>query len=92
MDRKAALKVLSRHLEGYRTLSYEQLTQLVGKAPETGEDGSFQLEIQVLWDSTPGGDVRVVGSVDDGGLRALFPLTDGFIVNSQGGFVDEPAQ
>ena len=91
MDRKTALKVLSRRLEGYRTLSYEQLTQLVGKATETSEDGNFQLEIQVFWDSMPDGGVRVVGSVDDGGQRAFFPLTDGFIVTSQGGFVDEPA-
>jgi hypothetical protein len=33
--------------------------------------------------------VRVIGLIDDGGVRALVPVTNGFIVSPQGCFIGE---
>jgi hypothetical protein len=47
----------------------------------TGCSGTaFQIEIQILWDGKPNGDVRVLGAIDDGGWRAFLPLTSDLIV------------
>ena len=37
----------------------------------------------------PGGNVRVIGSIDDGGWRAFVPLSDSFIKAADGRFVGE---
>jgi len=34
----------------------------------------------VFWDGRPGGDIRVLASIDDGGWRAFFPLTETLVV------------
>jgi len=49
----------------------------------------YQIEIQVFWDSWPGGNVRVMGAVDDGGWRAFIPVSRGFIMAPDGSFVGE---
>lgn len=46
-----------------------------------GDSGTdYQIEIEVMWDGKGGGDLRVLGSIDDGGVRAFCPLCDSFIV------------
>jgi hypothetical protein len=54
-----------------------------------GSGAEYQLEVQVFWDQKTGGNVRVIGSIDDGGLRAFFPLTNSFITAPDGTFVGE---
>ena len=49
----------------------------------------YQLEIVVHWDHRPAGSLRIIGTVDDGGLRALKPLADDFILTADGILVDE---
>ena len=49
----------------------------------------YQIEIEVFWDDKPNGDVRVIGCIDDGGLRAYFPLAEAFIKNPSDEFVGE---
>jgi hypothetical protein len=39
----------------------------------------YQIEILILWDSTPNGVIRVLGFIDDGGWRAFVPLTDSIL-------------
>ena len=48
--------------------------------------------IEVFWDSPhdPGGDLRVIASIDDGRfLSALSPLSAGFMMDPDGEFVGE---
>jgi len=45
--------------------------------------------MQVFVDDMSRQTLRVMGSVDDGGWRALSPLTDSFILAPDGSFVDE---
>jgi len=49
----------------------------------------YQIGIQVFWDGKAGGNVRVLGRIDDAGLSAFFPVPDDFIMAPDGGFVGE---
>lgn len=93
MDREEATSHLAQQLLAYRAMPYAQLATLIGTV-ETAEirapSGTlYQLEFQFFWDSEPKGDIRVLGSIDDGGLRAFFPLSQDFIITPDGTFVGE---
>jgi hypothetical protein len=94
MDKNEAIALLARELDLFRRESYVDLAGRVDRDPVTreriGDSGvSYQLEIQFFWDAAPGGNVRVMGSVDDGGWRAFVPITDSFIKAADGSFVGE---
>jgi hypothetical protein len=93
LNKEEAKQILAQRLERYRQLSYEQLKARRGEVEteETvGPSGAwYQLEFEVFWDGKPNGDIRVLGSIDDGGLRAFAPLCDSFAKNSGDGFVGE---
>ena len=93
MDNLEARQILRRHLETYRSRSYAQLTELIGE-PHACElsapsGKSYQVEVEALWDNQPDGNVRVMGSIDDGGWRAFVPLTQSFIMACDGSLVGE---
>ena len=84
MDSQEAIAVLRENLNEYRRLTYSDLQAKVGEdrhfqivAPSGTE---YQVEVQVFWESDPGGSLMVVGSVDDGGLRAFMPLCETLVV------------
>jgi hypothetical protein len=88
MNIPEAKSILRDHLSVYKSQSYSDLVKLVNTVETMDAKGPsgkmYQLEIQFLWDDKPNGDIRVMGSVDDGGLRAFFPVTDSFIVTANG--------
>jgi hypothetical protein len=47
---------------------------------EAASGRAYQLEVTIVWDHKPDGAIRVLGSIDDGGLRAFFPLTESRLV------------
>ena len=93
MDREEATSILARQLMPYRAIPYAQLATLIGTvetAEITAPSGTrYQLEFEIFWDSEPKGDIRVLGSIDDGGLWAFFPLSLDFIVAPDGTLVGE---
>ena len=93
VNKSEAKTILGERLTRYRESPYEDLARLVGSCETeeiTGPSGVvYQLEYQVVWDGKPGDDVRVMGCIDDGGIRAFLPLTDDFIKASDGRFVGE---
>lgn len=103
MDKTEMGKVLSEHLAGYRSRSYDELVALVrAKHVDTmqvmGPAGTeYQLEFSFFWDGKPGGDVRVIGSIDESPHRPIFrwlpiyasAVTDSFIMSPEGKFVGE---
>lgn len=94
MDRREAETILAAELAQLRTESYGALVQRLLDKQETperiGASGTrYQLELQAFWDGEPHADLRVIGSIDDGGWRAFVPLTDSFIRSPDGGFVGE---
>src|SRR5437660_7522336 len=93
MNEQLAYSLIDTELRRLRKLTYSELVVLVGK-PETkkvvGEDGkTYQLEIDAVWDSKKSEDVRLIVAADDGGWRALKPLTHDFIMRPDGTFVGE---
>ena len=93
MDKEEAKSLLASELQKYRDRSYESLCSLLHNIDtyeiEAQSGVLYQLEIQAMWDNKPDGDLRIVAGIDDGGLRAYFPLTDSFILSPDGKFVDE---
>lgn len=93
MNEDVAYVLIDAELRRLLELPCSELINLIG-TPETkeviGEDGkSYQLEIEAIWDIARAEDVRVIVSVDDGGWRALKPLTQDFGMRPDGSFVDE---
>src|SRR5262245_3544549 len=93
MDRKEAGALLLEQLAAYRARPYADLIAAIGQVGSVeiaGPSGRpYQVEVNVLWDDRPGGNVRVLASIDDGGLRSFAPLTDSFIKAPNGSFVGE---
>jgi hypothetical protein len=93
MDNAEASSLLKGHLAAYRLRPYGELLTLLGK-PQVAELRSasgrtYHVEVEVLWEGRPGGALRVLGSIDDGGWRSLRPLSDDFILAPDGRFVGE---
>jgi hypothetical protein len=94
MDKNEAKAILQAELEKVRGWDYLSLLQLLDdlEAYEVrGPSGvPYQMEVQAMWDDQPGGNLRVMLSIDDGGfLSAFAPLTDSFILSPGGQFMGE---
>jgi hypothetical protein len=86
MNNTEAQKVLREQLALFSGHSHLELTRLVeGKRVEayaihTKGGKTYQVEIQFFWDDQPGNTIRILGSVDDGGIRAFSPLTESVLI------------
>ena len=84
MNKTEAKAILAEQLDRYRSKSYRELMILVGDVDAyeiPGPSGRFyQVEILVMWDHKPRGNLRVGGAIDEGGWSAFCPLSDDFIV------------
>ena len=93
VDKEKAKDILTKELEAYRKQSYEDLLRLINTQDTqevTGHSGTvYQLEFQAVWDGKKDGNLRIIGAIDDGGLRAFTPLTEGFIIAQDGSFIGE---
>ncbi len=94
MNTDEALQVLEGELAGYRDQPYAELARRVQSGPVVREcqgrsGASYQMEVECDWDDRPGGNIRVMASIDDGGWRAFVPLTRSFIKSADGSFVGE---
>lgn len=96
MDKQDALGALRQRLARMRVQSYTDLVANWLDQPESvqilGRSGvEYQVEIEGFWDDPrqEGGNLRIFGSIDDGGWRAFSPLTDSFIVAPDGSFIGE---
>ena len=93
VDKDRARAVLIERLAAYRAEPYVALRGLIGSLDVyevANLDGTaYQIEVLVMWDDRPGGDIRVMGSIDDGGWSAFVPLTESFILSAGGTFAGE---
>lgn len=94
MDKNEAKIILNKEIETFRKKSYVELAKIVDAEPiayqlNTPSGTQYQIEVQTFWDDVPKGDIRVMGCIDDGGLRAFSPLTSCFIKDPTDKFVDE---
>ena len=93
MNEAEALEVLRPRLANFRNEPYVLLVSRIKAEPitETVEVDAvtYYLQFLFVWDGKRGGNVRVIGHVDDGGIRAYHPLTDDFIKGPDEGFIGE---
>ena len=92
MDAVEARPILVAALARYRSMSYDELADRIGEidALEIVGSSGVAYQIEIRWDGRNGGDVRVLGGIDDGGWRSSFsPLSDSFIVAPDGSFIGE---
>jgi len=96
MNKAEVQGILAREILHFRAMSYSDLQKLMGSpqvVERSGASGvSYTIEIEVFWDSPrePGGDLRVIASIDDGRfLSALSPLSSGFIMDPDDKFIGE---
>jgi hypothetical protein len=93
MDKTEARQLLEAALAELREKSRSELERLIG-APDAysvrGTSGTmYQMEKQAFWDDKKGQDLRALVSIDDGGWRAMFPMSGSFIMAPDGSFVGE---
>jgi hypothetical protein len=94
MNQDEARTVLAQQINLYRRKRYGELLYLL-ETPDgltviapSGE--TYNIEIGAVWDDREQMNLRVMGSIDDGGWRALVvPLCDDFIMRPDGSFVGE---
>lgn len=94
MDKEEAKRIIAERLGSFRKGPPSELVLMIDAEPLTEEftapSGNwYQIEIEAFWDDKPGGDVRVMGSIDDGGWRAFCPVSDSFIKSPSNRFVGE---
>jgi hypothetical protein len=95
MNMEEASKILDQQISAMRGVPYSELRCLVEKrviqTPViSGPSGvKYYLEIEAFWDNHPGGNIRLIVSIDDGGMRAYHPLTQAFIKAPDNSFVGE---
>lgn len=93
-NEREARELLRDELARWRRRRHDELAARIDAEPATGEltgpsGTAYGFEIQVVWDAAPGGNLRVLASIDGGGLRALRPWCDDFILAPDGTFVGE---
>jgi hypothetical protein len=93
LNRTEASELLRVHLSSWRSRSYQELADHLGESHQVivkGASGTdYQVDVQVVWDDETHGNIRVIGSIDDGGWRAFVPLTDAFLLAPDGSFVGD---
>ena len=94
MDKSEAKDIIENELNRYSEKRYRDLIKMIDSQPITGvvygsTGTKYQIEVSAVWDGLPQGDVRVLGSIDDGKLRAFFPLSSAFIKSPANQFVGE---
>lgn len=89
MDKVEAKELLTEFVEDLQKKPYDDLLQLISNPICVEVEGSsgaqYQIEYEALWDSEPNGLLRIMASIDDGGLiTAMFPITLSFLLDSDG--------
>ncbi len=88
MNKAEAKSILSMELRVFAARPYDKLVELISRtevksiSTESGVD--YQIELNVFWDSEPEKNLRIMGSIDDGGWRAFLPLTESLIMKPDG--------
>jgi hypothetical protein len=84
MNKLEAQSILDEQLSVFVRQPYAQLVELVNvpknitvQAPSGTE---WQIEFNIFYDSGKRGNLRIVGSIDDGGWRSFMPLTKSLIM------------
>jgi hypothetical protein len=87
-NRSEATAILDKEMTPFRGMNYEDCKKFVEAAPAlnttvVGESGTqYNVQVVMIWDRCLDGPIRVIGSIDDGRLRAYKPVTKSFLVDA----------
>ena len=92
-NKRTYLKILDPIIEGYRRKNYSFWESHIGDQitfeGKTDDGIEYQVEIEPFYDDKKKKTIRVVFAIDDGWLRAYFPVCSDFIMAPDGSFVGE---
>lgn len=93
MSDEEAKGVLRSEFLKLRVLAYRDLVERLAGRQESSEivglsGTGYHVELQGFWDDDEHADLRIVASIDDGGLRAFLPFTDSFTISPTGTITD----
>lgn len=75
---------LQRLVSEHQAVSYAAWAQRIGQIKRiefTTSGGTwYQSTVEPIWDDRPGGAIRVLFAIDDGGVGAYSPLTDSLLL------------
>jgi hypothetical protein len=96
MSDEEAKAVLRAEFLRLRAAGYAELAgRLAGKQERLDvaslSGATYHVELEGFWDDEEHRDLRVVASIDDGGLRAFLPFTDAFTISPSGSITDHSA-
>jgi hypothetical protein len=88
MNKIEAQSILDEQLSIFARRSYEELAKLVNVPKnitvQVPSGAKFQIEFNIFYDSGKRDNLRIVGSIDDGGWRSFVPLTKTLIMKPTG--------
>ncbi len=93
MSDEEAKGVLRAEFLKLRAVGYGDLVERLAGRQENSEvvglsGTAYHVELEGFWDDDEHTELRVVASIDDGGLRAFLPFTDSFTVSPSGAITD----
>ena len=73
-----------RELGTWKRHGFDELRELINQPQHVERRGAsgtmYGIETMIVWNEKPGGAIRIMTSIDDGGIRAFCPTTFGAIV------------
>ena len=96
MSDEEAKGVLRAEFLKLQAAGYDKLVErLAGKKERSDvfalSGATYHVELEGFWDDKEHRDLRVVASIDDGGLRAFLPFTDAFTIRPSGSITEHSA-
>ena len=93
MSDEEAKGVLRAEFLKLQAAGYDELAERLAGKQERSEvialSGiTYHVELEGFWDDKERRDLRVVASIDDGGLRAFLPFTDAFTISPSGSITE----
>ena len=95
MSDDEAKGVLTAEFLRLRATDYRELVERLAGRQERSEVAgpsgkAYHVEVEGFWDDDAHDDLRVIASIDDGGLRAFLPFTDAFTISATGTITEHP--
>ena len=86
MDKSEAQKILGEQLARFgnyaEVVPFVEAERVENFQIRAVSGTTYQVEVQFFWDDKQKRNIRVVGFIDDGGIRAFVPLTQTLLISS----------
>ncbi len=96
MSDEEAKGVLRAEFIKLRAIAYPELVEMLADKQVSSEPvglsgKAYHVELQGFWDDDEHTYLRIIASIDDGGLRSFLPFTDSFTIDATGRITEHSA-